>query len=105
MYRNTLGVAHYQAGEYKAVIGALEHSVQLSKGGNSFDYYFLAMAHWQLDAKKEAREWYDRAVEWMKHKQTDKEELNRFRAEAEMLMETLNQRKPKQVSETLEKHR
>jgi len=105
MYRNTLGVAHYQAGEYKAVIGALEHSVQLSKGGNSFDYYFLAMAHWQLDAKKEAREWYDRAVEWMKQNKPNDEELNRYRAEAEMLMETLKQRKPKQVSVTLEKHR
>src|SRR5439155_17525669 len=62
---NTLGVAHYRAGEWNAAIAALEKSMALRKGGDSADWFFLAMAHWQLGEKDEARNWYDQAVEWM----------------------------------------
>src|SRR5687767_3747973 len=44
------------------------------------------MAHWQLGEKDKAREWHDRAAQWMdKHQPTD-EELLRFRAEAAELL-------------------
>ena len=55
-------MAHYRAGDWKASLTALEKSMELRKGGDSFDWFFLAMAHWQLGEKDEAREWYDRAV-------------------------------------------
>jgi len=82
----TLGVAQYRAGECKASITALDKSMGLRKSGDSFDWYFLAMAHWQLDKKEEARAWYDRAVEWQEKNQPTTEELGRFRAEAEKLL-------------------
>ena len=55
-------------------------------GGNSWQWFFLAMAHWQLGEKDEARQWYDQAVEWMEQKQPDNDELRRFRAEAAELL-------------------
>jgi tetratricopeptide (TPR) repeat protein len=83
---NTLGVAHYQAGDWKAAIAALKTSMELCQGGDSYDWFFLAMAHWQLDEKDNAREWYDRAVQWTDKNQPTNEELRRFRAEAAELL-------------------
>src|SRR5262249_31177224 len=78
---NTLGVAHYRAGDWKAAIAALEKSMELRKGGDSFDWFFLAMAHWQLGKKEESRKWNDKAVAWMEKNNPKDEELVRFRAE------------------------
>jgi serine/threonine protein kinase/tetratricopeptide (TPR) repeat protein len=83
---NTLGVAQYRAGDWKAAIATLEKSMELRKGGDSFDWFFLAMARWQLGDKKDARKWYDQAVQWMEKNQPKDEELARFRAEAEELL-------------------
>src|SRR5262249_3225564 len=87
MYWNTLGVAHYRAGDCKAAIAALEKSMELRKGGDSFDWFFLVMAHWKLVQKDKARAWYDRAVQWLDKNQPNNEELLRFRAEASELLE------------------
>jgi Flp pilus assembly protein TadD len=83
---NTLGAAHYRAGDWQAAIEALEKSMSLSNGGNSFDRFFLAMAHWQAGRAEEARKWQKEAIEWMDRNQPDNEELRRFRAEAEELI-------------------
>ena len=83
---NTLGVAHYRAGDWKAAIEALTKSMELRKGGDSTDWFFLAMAHWQLGDKPQARSWYDKAVQWMEKNQPKDEELIRFRAEAAALL-------------------
>jgi len=86
-YQNTLGVAQYRAGNWHEAQTALRKSMELGNGGNSFDWFFLAMAHWQLGAKDEARKWYDNAVEWMDKNAKDISELRRFRNEAEDLLE------------------
>ena len=52
----------------------------------AFHGFFLAMVHWQLGHKDEARTWYDRSVEWMEKHQPKNEELLRFRADAEQLL-------------------
>jgi tetratricopeptide (TPR) repeat protein/serine/threonine protein kinase len=83
---NTVGIAHYRTGDWKSAIGALEKSMEFRKGGDSFDWFFLAMARWRLGEKSEARKWYDQAVVWMDKNQPENEELRRFRAEAEQLM-------------------
>ncbi len=83
---NTLGAAHYRAGGFPAAIQALEKSMELAKGGDSLDWFFLAMAHRQLGQEEEARKWYDRAVEWMRKHKPDDDELRRFRSEAEALI-------------------
>jgi serine/threonine protein kinase/tetratricopeptide (TPR) repeat protein/WD40 repeat protein len=85
-YWMALGMAHYRAGDWEAAAAALEKSAQLRKGGNAFDWFFLAMARWRLGQKEEARKWYARAVGWMEKNQPDNEELGRFRAEAAALL-------------------
>ena len=83
---NTLGVARYRAGEWERAIEAFGKSMDLRKGGDASDWFFLAMAHWQLGHKDEARKWYDKAVEWMDKNQPKNEELLRFRNEAAELL-------------------
>ena len=62
---NTLGTALYRAGRWKEGIETLEKANQLAGGKHfSFNAFFLAMAHWQLGDKGEARKWHDRAVDW-----------------------------------------
>jgi tetratricopeptide (TPR) repeat protein len=90
----TLGMAHYRARDWKAAVAALDKSRELGQGGDALDGLFLAMAHWKLGHHDEARKAYQQAVQWQeKNKQTlekDKrqaEELRRFRAEAEEVLE------------------
>jgi len=83
---NTLGAAQYRSGDWKAAVSALEKSVQLREGGDSFGWFFLAMAHWQLHQNDEAHRWYNKAVEWMDKNKPQDPELRRFRAEAAKLL-------------------
>jgi serine/threonine protein kinase/Tfp pilus assembly protein PilF len=84
-YLNTLGVAQYRLGDWQNAKAALEKSMQL-QGGNSWDWFFLAMVHCRLGEKEQARKMYEEAVQWMAKKQRTDEELRRFRAEAEELL-------------------
>ena len=86
-HRNTLGLAHYRAGDLKQAVSELEKSISLRDGGDSNDWFFLAMAQWQLGNNNEARGWYDRAVAWMDKNQPKNEELRRFKSEASELLE------------------
>jgi superkiller protein 3 len=83
---NTLGTALYRAGRWEDAIAALEQSMELRQGGDSFGWFFLAMAHCQLGENGRARGWYGRAVRWMDKNQPKNEELGRFRAEAAELL-------------------
>jgi serine/threonine protein kinase/tetratricopeptide (TPR) repeat protein len=85
--QNTLGVALYRADRWKEAIAALERSMELNEGGDAFDWFFLAMAHRRLGQHDKARQWYDRAVEWMDKHEPENEELGRFREEAARLLE------------------
>ena len=60
-----IGAARYRNGQWKEAIAAFEKSMELRDGGDSFDWFFLAMCHWQLGDKQAARKWYDQAVVWM----------------------------------------
>jgi tetratricopeptide (TPR) repeat protein len=80
----TLGAALYRAGEPRDAIQALQKAMQLRQDGNNF--FFLAMAHWQLGDKQAARTGYDQATQWMEKKRPADEELRRFRAEAAGLL-------------------
>ncbi len=85
--RLTLGIAYYRTGDWQAAVEDLDKSIQLQKdGGESRQLFFLAMAHWQLGEKDEARQKYNRAAEWMEKNQPDSNELRRFRAEAAELL-------------------
>jgi serine/threonine-protein kinase len=62
---NTLGAAHYRAGDWQECITALERSMQLRHGGDGFDWLFLAMASHRLGKADEAAMWLDKAVDWI----------------------------------------
>ena len=60
-YWNTLGVAHYRAGDDRAAVAALDRARALG-GGTAFDDVFLAMAHARLGDTAEARQDLARAM-------------------------------------------
>jgi tetratricopeptide (TPR) repeat protein len=84
---NTLGTAYYRAGQWNKAVAALEKSMAIRRGGDSFDWFFLAMAHQKLGHEKEARRWYDQARLWMDKNEPRHEELRRFRSEAAKLLQ------------------
>ncbi len=79
-------MAEYRAGHWQEAIQWLEKSLQAAAGANGVDWFFLAMAHQQLGDHEQARNDYDKAVEWMDQHAPHDEELLRFRREAEELL-------------------
>jgi len=98
IHHNTLGVAYYRAGNWREAIRSLETAVEHSRGGNALDWFLLAMSYWQWGRQPDvspgdqakhqaaARNWHQQALEWMDKNQPQDEELLRFRAEAEKLL-------------------
>src|SRR4051812_21330568 len=86
MIWHTLGVAKYRAGDWQGSVASLKKSVELRHGGDSADWFFLAMAHWHLNEKEDARKWYGKSVEWMDKNQPKNGDLVRFRHEADELL-------------------
>jgi tetratricopeptide (TPR) repeat protein len=91
---NTLGVAHYRAGDWKAAVAALNQSRGLRQGGDALDFFVLAMAHRKLGDHDVARRWYDQALVWLEKNraalQRDRlhsDELRLFQSEAEVVLE------------------
>ena len=60
-YWNTLGVAHYRAGDARSAVAALDRATALG-GGTAFDDVFLAMAHARLGEPERARQALARAM-------------------------------------------
>jgi tetratricopeptide (TPR) repeat protein len=83
---NTLGVALYRAGDWQSAVTALEKGMSLRQGEGSGDWFFLAMAHWRLGNKEQARQWHERALRWMAEHRPKDIELGRARAEAARLL-------------------
>jgi eukaryotic-like serine/threonine-protein kinase len=88
-YKHTLGVAYYRLGKYDSAVKLLEEAMELRAGGDSDDWFFLAMSYWQMGDKVQARRWRDQASEWMDEHKPEDDELRRFRAEAEAHMAEL----------------
>jgi tetratricopeptide (TPR) repeat protein len=82
-----MGIAHYRMGSFDQAIDAIRKSIELRGEGDSYDFYFLAMALWQRGDKEEARTWYQKAVD---HKEnpggSNNPDLLNFRDEAEQLL-------------------
>jgi serine/threonine protein kinase/Tfp pilus assembly protein PilF len=83
---NVLGMAYCRVGNWTSAIEAHEKSMELRAGGDSYDWFFLAMAHWHLGHKDEARMWFDKGVEWMEEHRPDNKDLLYFRGEAAELL-------------------
>jgi uncharacterized protein HemY len=85
-YLNTLGVAQYRKGEWKAAVASLTEAQRKRGDGDASDWLFLAMAHWQLKEKEQARTCFERAVKLLRVHEYEPEELGRFRGEAAELL-------------------
>jgi tetratricopeptide (TPR) repeat protein len=82
-----LGLARYRSGDWKGAIDALTKALSMLPGGGDSDEFFaLAMAQWQIGAKGPAREWYDKGVRWMNQNASKEEYRLRLRAEVEALL-------------------
>jgi tetratricopeptide (TPR) repeat protein len=60
-----LGVVHYRLGNWADAIIAFDKSMHLREGGDSYDWFFLAMIYWQKGDKDKALAWYEKAQDWM----------------------------------------
>jgi serine/threonine protein kinase/Flp pilus assembly protein TadD len=83
---NTLGVAHYRAGHWKEAVTTLQQSVQLRNGGDGFDWFFLAMAYWQLGDKNQAHKWYHHATAHLEQTSSYLEPVHPYLTEAAALL-------------------
>jgi tetratricopeptide (TPR) repeat protein len=88
---NTRGVVLYRAGNYAEAVKTLDKSLKAGQGQfDSFDLFFLAMAHHRLGHRQEARGCLDSAIQWMSHPgplaAEQVKELAAFRAEAEAVL-------------------
>ncbi len=86
-FHNTLGVAYYRVGDWDSALAELQRSTELRAGGNSFDWFFLAMSCWQRGEHDRARAWLQKAKDRMDKNAPENRELVRFRSEAAGLIE------------------
>ncbi len=84
---NSLGAAYYYSDRWKKAIEAFEKASE-SDFDNAHNFVFLAMCHWKLGNKDQARAWYEKTVAQMKNNQVNEDNLLRFRAEADALLGT-----------------
>jgi len=94
--QNTLGVALYRAEQWREAIDSLQQSTK-----RGFDvphnWLFIAMAHWQLDEKGKAKEWYEKSLSWQTAngaRAIADGELRGFFTEAAMLMVPTEEKQP-----------
>ncbi len=85
-YWNTLGAALYRAGQWDEAKAALDQAMSLRRGGDSFDWFFVALVELKRGREEEARVWYDRAVEAFQQRAPRNEELYRFQVEAALAL-------------------
>jgi serine/threonine protein kinase/tetratricopeptide (TPR) repeat protein len=91
---NILGIALYYAGDWHRAVAALEQALRLQPTALAYRaeqddcmcLFFLAMSHWRLGNKPQARQMYDRAVEWLEKNGYDDFGLRRFQTEAAELL-------------------
>jgi serine/threonine protein kinase/tetratricopeptide (TPR) repeat protein len=82
---NTLALAYYQTGKSGDALKAVREAMGLRE--HAVDWFVLALIHAQLGDQKEARRWFDQAVQWMALHAPGDEELIALRAEAAALLD------------------
>jgi hypothetical protein len=80
-------MARYRAGDWKGAVDALEKWAELQAPGHGPGTFVLAMALARLGDEEMARAVRRRAVQWMDQTRPDDPDLQRFRAEAEDLLD------------------
>jgi tetratricopeptide (TPR) repeat protein len=86
-YHYTLGVAQFRAGNWSDAIAGIERAIGLDKGeAHSNDWFYLAMARWQLGDRQQAQKYYSQAVEGMEKDKPQDDGVRRLQAEAAELL-------------------
>ena len=91
VYWNTLGVAYFRAGDFKATVTALDRATALSGGGTPFDHIFLAMAHARLGNRDQSLRWFTQAMIRKDQDYPGHPELGRFCDEARSIIATVSE--------------
>jgi tetratricopeptide (TPR) repeat protein len=66
------GIALYRLGQYQAAINAFHQAATPSGTADIVEGLFLAMSQWQLGNKKEAMDWYAKAINRLGANQLDR---------------------------------
>jgi tetratricopeptide (TPR) repeat protein len=85
-YFNTLGLAEYRNGHWEKAIATLKKSIEMSKGTDPTDFFFLAMAHWRRGDKAEAEQSFQKGIEGAKRDAPNQWEWRMLWAEAAELL-------------------
>ncbi len=79
---NTLAVALFRAGWFAEAESAFDRSMKLRVGGDSYDWFFLALLCKAQSRDEDADRWYHRAIDWRAQYRPLDRELYRFHVEA-----------------------
>ena len=93
-YCNTLAAAYFRAADGPLSVQTIREAMRLRQGGNARDWFFLAMAQWQLGQVEEAEKSYNQACQWMQENRPGNLELKRIRREAAELTKVPEESRP-----------
>ena len=85
-FHNTLALAEYRAGHWAESRAASERAIELIKGVDASNWFFLAMALRQQGENDRARTFFDKAVAWTRKYAPKNAELLQFWREAAELL-------------------
>ena len=83
---NTLAIAQYRAGLRDRALASFRKSIELNRGGDPYDWFFLAMIEHERANAAEAAHWFDKAVAWMKEQKSSDPDLLQCWTEAGRLL-------------------
>ncbi len=83
---NTLAVAQYRVGLRDEAVASFQESMERSKGGDPYDWFFMAMIEHERGNAKEATRWFDKSVAWMKQQKLPDRDLLQAWTEAAKLL-------------------
>jgi len=82
----TLAIAEYRSGHWAESLAASERSAALENGGDAFNWFLIALADWQRGEMDKARNWFDKAVAWMREQDAEDPILRQLWTEAAELL-------------------
>jgi tetratricopeptide (TPR) repeat protein len=83
---NTLGIAYYRKRDWMKARASLEQSMKLRKGGDPYDWCFLAMVCQRLGDVDQARAWRDQVSRQLDANEAKSDDWRRYRAEMDAVL-------------------
>ena len=93
-YLTTLGAAYCRVAKWQDASEALKRSVRLRRGIDNGAWWYLALAHWHLGDRAEARRGFEHFSRWLQANRPHDEELQRLRAEVAQVVAGLGPMAP-----------